>query len=156
MMNIIFADLPLNLQPPTIFLAGPTPRLSDVQSWRPEALDLLGQLGFTGTVLVPERRDWSAGFDYLDQVEWEYTGLEGCSTIAFWVPRRLPDLLGLTTNVEFGRYVGSGRCVYGRPEGAAHTKYLDWLYTKLTGRRLQATLRATMQEAVARAAGTGV
>jgi hypothetical protein len=85
-------------------------------------LDLLRGLGFAGTVLVPERRDWPAKFNYLDQVEWEYAGLEGCTVIAFWVPRDLQSLPGFTTNVEFGRYVGSGRCVYSRPDGAPHTR----------------------------------
>jgi hypothetical protein len=75
-------------------------------------------LDFTGTVLVPERQDWSAKFNYFDQVEWEYAGLESCSVIAFWVPRELQTLPGFTTNVKFGRYVGSGRCVYGRPDRA--------------------------------------
>jgi len=84
-MNIRFADQPLEIGQPSIFLAGPTPRSPDVSSWRPQALGLLEELGFTGTVLVPERRDWSVKFNYLDQVEWEYAGLESCSVIAFWV-----------------------------------------------------------------------
>ena len=148
-MNAVYADQPLVVTPPTLFLAGPTPRSSDVPSWRPEALDLLRQLGFAGTVLVPERRDWAARFEYHDQVEWEFAGLETCTVVAFWVPRDKATLPGFTTNVEFGRYVGSGRCVYGRPPGAPHTRYLDWLYTKLTGRPPADTLRDTLAAAVA-------
>jgi hypothetical protein len=147
-MEFIFSDQPIAVRHPSIFLAGPTPRSSNASSWRPEALDLLRGLGFTGTVLVPERRDWSVKFDYLDQVEWEFTGLEGCSVIAFWVPRQLPELSGFTTNVEFGRYVGTGRCVYGRPNDAPHTRYLDWFYAKLTGKSPEVTLLATLKEAV--------
>jgi hypothetical protein len=150
-VNVVFADQPVEFSRPSIFLAGPTPRSPDVPSWRPEALDVLRGLGFAGTVLVPERRDWSAQFDYLDQVEWEFLGLEGCSVVAFWVPRDPATLPGFTTNVEFGRYVGSGRCVYGRPDGAPHTKYLDWLYAKLTGRRPEVTLLATLTAAVGKA-----
>jgi hypothetical protein len=149
-MNVVFADQAIELTPPSIFLGGPTPRSRDVVSWRPEALDLLRGLGFGGTVLVPERRDWSAKFDYLDQVEWEFAGLEGCSVIAFWVPRDT-TLPGFTTNVEFGRYVGSGRCVYGRPDGAPHTRYLDWLYGKVTGGRPEVSLAATLMAAAERA-----
>jgi hypothetical protein len=147
-METLFADQSLEVRHPSLFLAGPTPRSADVPSWRPEALELLQGLGFQGLVLVPERRDWSVKFSYLDQVEWEYAGLESCSVIAFWVPRDPQTLPGFTTNVEFGRYVGSGRCVYGRPEGAPHTRYLDWLYTKLTGRPPQSTLRGTLRVAV--------
>src|SRR5262245_31723132 len=135
---------PPKLDLPPIEPAPKEPGSSDVVSWRPEALDLLRRLGFGGMVLVPERIDWSVKFDYVDQVEWEYTGLEGCSVIAFWVPRDLTALLGFTTNVEFGRYVGSVRCVYGRPDGAPHTRCLDWLYERITRKRPEATLAATL------------
>jgi hypothetical protein len=147
-MDILFADQPPEVRQPSLFLGGPTPRSAEVPSWRPEALDLLRELQFTGVVLVHERRDWSVKFSYLDQVEWEYAGLEGCSIIAFWVPRDVQTLPGFTTNVEFGRYVGSGRCVYGRPDGAPHTRYLDWLYAKLTGRKPENTLRGTLRTAL--------
>ena len=75
-------------------------------------------MGFPGVVLIPERRDWVSSFDYIDQVEWEFTCLEAATVIAFWIPRDLISLPGFTTNVEFGRYVGSGKCVYGRPASA--------------------------------------
>jgi len=146
-MDVVFSDEPLAIRPPSLFLAGPTPRRAGVPSWRPEALAVLDRLGFAGTVLVPERRDWSAQFDYQDQVEWEFAGLEAATALAFWVPRDLKDLPGFTTNVEFGRYVGSGRCFYGRPDGAPHTRYLDWLYHKLTGRRPANTLEGTLKAA---------
>lgn len=147
-MNVIFARELVTVWRPSIFLAGPAPRSAEVQSWRPEALDALRALGFAGTVLVPEPRDWSAKLSYLNQVEWEYEGLEDCSVVAFWVPRDMQTLPGFTTNVEFGRYVGSSRCVYGRPDKAPHTKYLDWLYQKLTGQAPLNTLSAVMAAAV--------
>jgi hypothetical protein len=147
-MNVLYAGEVLALDSPSIFLAGPTPRRPDVSSWRPLAVDLLRGLDFGGTVLVPERRDWSVRFSYLDQVEWEHQGLEGCSVIAFWVPRDLERLPGFTTNVEFGRYAGSGRCVYGRPPDAPHTRYLDWLHKKMTGGSPEGTLEGTMRAAV--------
>jgi hypothetical protein len=46
-----------------------------VRSWRPEALDALRELGFAGTVLVPEPRDWSARLSYLDWLYRKLTGL---------------------------------------------------------------------------------
>jgi hypothetical protein len=147
-MNVLYADQALDLRPPSLFLAGPTPRRAGVTSWRPQALDILTRLGFAGTVLVPERQDWSVRFSYLDQVEWEFAGLEAATVLAFWVPRDLDTLPGFTTNVEFGRYVGSGRCFYGRPDGAPQTRYLDWLYQKLTGRRPADTLAETLSAAV--------
>src|SRR5215470_2244656 len=112
-MRLVYAGESVDAWQPSVFLAGPAPRRSEVKSWRPEALDALRGLGFGGTVLVPEPRDWSAKFSYFDQVEWEYAGLESCSVVAFWVARDLETFPGFTTNVEFGRYVGSDRCVYG-------------------------------------------
>src|SRR5262249_144368 len=147
-MNVVYADQVPKIQHPSLFLAGPTPRRADVPSWRPGALEVLRGHGFAGTVLVPERRDWAVKFNYLDQVEWEFAGLEGCTLLGFWLPRDLETLPGFTTNVEFGRYVGPGRCVYGRPDNTPHTRYLDWLYTMLTGRQPESTLPGTLQAAV--------
>src|SRR6185437_2708590 len=94
----------------SIFLAGPTPRKEEVPSWRPDALKVLESLGFQGTVYIPEHEGRTKeGYDYLTQVEWEYECLEGAGVICFWVPRKTPDMPAFTTNVEFGRYVGSGR-----------------------------------------------
>jgi Nucleoside 2-deoxyribosyltransferase like len=152
-LNVICSDQPLRFEGHSLFLAGPTPREATVASWRPEANSVLRELGYPGTVLVPERRDWSARFDYLDQVEWEFAALERASVITFWVPRDLEKLPGLTTNVEFGRYVGSGRVLYGRPSGASHTCYLDWLYKKLTGRGAFEDLRKLFEAAAALQAG---
>ena len=155
-MNVLHADQSLEIKQPSIFLAGPTPRSKEVRSWRPDALEILRRLNFAGTVLVPERRDWTTRFAYSDQVEWEFAGLESCTIIAFWVPRDLGTLPGFTTNVEFGRYVGGGRVVYGRPDDAPRNRYLDWLYGKCTGltpcRSLEETLRAAVARAAARPA----
>jgi hypothetical protein len=151
-MNVVYSDQSPEFSRPSIFLAGPTPRSPEFASWRPEALGILRELGFSGTVLVPERRGGWARGEYIDQVEWEFACLEGCSVIAFWVPRDVATLPGFTTNVEFGRYVGSGRCVYGRPDRAPHTRYLDWLYAKLTGMQPCDSLRETMAAATAVAA----
>ena len=118
---------------PSIFLAGPTPRSVDVASWRPAAIAALETVGFSGTVLVPERSDWAVKFDYIDQIEWELDGMRHASVIAFWVPRDMATMPALTTNVEFGLNVRSMKALYGRPEGAPHTRYLDYLYTKYTG-----------------------
>jgi hypothetical protein len=148
-MYIIFSDEPLQIHGPSLFLCGPTPRTPGVRSWRAAAIDILDDIGFDGTVLVPERRDWGAICDYSDQVEWEFAGLEQADALVFWVPRDGESLPGFTTNVEFGRYVGSGRVVYGRPDGRPHNRYLDWLYQKLTGRAPLSTLEETLRTGVA-------
>jgi Nucleoside 2-deoxyribosyltransferase like len=150
-MRAIYSDQEPIFDSPSIFLAGPTPRTDQIVSWRIQALQILQEMGFPGAVLIPERHDWVTSFDYIDQVEWEFTCLEGATVIAFWVPRDLRSLPGFTTNVEFGRYVGSGKLVYGRPDSAPKNRYLDWLYRKLTSESPCGTLDDTLRAAVARA-----
>ena len=136
----------------SIFLVGPTPRNKNVKSWRLEAIDILVKKEWGGFVLVPEPYScpdskseiiWP---DYTTQCEWEYFGLEKCEIIVTWVPRQLPDMPAFTTNIEFGRYVDSGRLYYGRPDGAPHTSYLDWMYKKLTGRQPHNNLKELISE----------
>lgn len=134
-MKIIYTPESIKLEGRSIFLAGPTPRSKDVQSWRPHALELLEKLNFAGTVLIPECRTEVRNHEYLDQVEWEWKGLENCNRILFWVPRNLETMPAFTTNVEFGSYVRSWRALYGRPDGSPKNDYLDWLYEKVTKRK---------------------
>lgn len=150
-MRIIYARESLTgVTGPSLFLAGPTPRSNDVASWRPDALTWLEASGFEGTVLVPESRDGSHQIDYLDQVEWEWAGLEAASVIVFWVPRALPDMPAFTTNAEFGLYARSGRVVFGAPLGAVKVRYLQWCCGKL-GIDQHDNLAATLTAAVAKA-----
>ena len=136
-----------SLSRPSIFLAWPTPRSPDVQSWRPEAIGHLEKYGFKGTVLVPERKDWIVQFDYISQVEWELHGLESCSVVVFWVPRDMDKMPSLTTNVEYGMLVKSGRIIYGRPDTAVHVAYLDYLYGKFAGKVPFNSLEQLMSQA---------
>ena len=128
-----------------IFLAGPTPRSNDVKGWRPEALDILENLGFDGIVYVPERADWGVKFNYDDQIVWELNGLDYCNVIMFWVPRELPNMPAFTTNVEFGMNIKTGRVIYGRPDWAIHTKYLDTIYREYTRNEPCNTLKDTVE-----------
>lgn len=129
-MRVLYSDeAPFDGSTNGIFLAGPTPRRSDVVSWRPKAIEILRQSGFSGTVLVPERQNGWAKVSYDDQVEWERAGLSLAKAIVFWVPRNMETMPALTTNVEFGYWVAKSpeRVVYGRPQDAPSTRYLDWL-----------------------------
>lgn len=112
----------LNLKANSIFLAGRTSLSTAVETWRTDALRELEKLEFDGDVLVPQ--------PYPQDFDWEYRGLQFCSLICFWVPLA-PDPLPGFNNVEFGRYVSSGRVLYGRPPNSPETDYLDWLYRRL-------------------------
>lgn len=136
-MQVVYAqESPVLSRKGSIFLAGPSPRTAATQSWRPDALRLLDAAGFTGAVFVPEPRDghWPDTYEedyYLAQVEWEDKYLEAATCIMFWVPRRLPDMAGLTTNDEWGTYKRSGRVVFGSPPDAVSVRYQRYHAAKL-------------------------
>lgn len=147
-MNVIYAKEYGRriLTKPTLFLAGPTPRSEETPSWRPEFLTLLKSFGFDGNVCVPEDRDGQFKGSYVDQAEWEYSFL-GCSdVIVFWIPRNMNTMPALTTNVEFGYYIKSGKIIYGRPPAAPKNKYLDWLYEKEMGSEPIGSMEALARE----------
>ena len=120
---------------PSVFLVGPTPRSKDVPSWRPEALALFEKFKFNGTVCVPEVASGERFAGYDNQIEWEWTSLLHCRYIMAWVPRCMQTMPALTTNIEFGYWMAKDpkKVLYGRPENAPSTRYLDALYFHSTG-----------------------
>jgi hypothetical protein len=149
-MNIIYAQrpfVPCNFSR-SIFLAGPTPRTPEVASWRPESIELFRKLNFSGTLMVPEDETGGMSGDYLKQIEWEDEGLTKAACIMFWIPRRLDTLPGFTTNVEFGRWMESGKCILGYPPEAVKVKYLGYYAKRLripTFHSLEKTVTAAIQ-----------
>jgi len=119
--------------PGSIFLAGPTPRSSDVQGWRQEALDILEEAKYSGVVFVPQDENWGWCGDYDLQVKWEWEALGRSARILFWVPRNLETMPAFTTNVEFGFMAAAwpDRVVLGFPEDAPKTRYLASIATRL-------------------------
>lgn len=149
-MHVVYA----NQSPPeawtsALFLAGPTPRSPEVPSWRPEALRVLEESGYDGVVFVPEDENGEWRHSYLEQVEWESSGLHFADIIVFWVPRELETMPAFTTNVEFGHWVASGKVVLGYPPGAPKNRYLDWLLAHhARGQRPSETLADTLAAAL--------
>lgn len=111
----------------SIFLAGPTPRSKNVESWRKEALDILNKKGYDGVVFIPEPRNDKWNENYNEQIDWERKFLDASDCIVFWIPRELREdfeNIALTTNVEFGLYCKSGKVVAGAPKEAEKNRYL--------------------------------
>lgn len=133
-----------------IFLVGPTPRSTEVKSWRPTFIDLLSKFEESKDyyVFVPENRDGKCEMDYINQVEWEHRFLNYANIIAAWVPRELNTMPAFTTNVEFGYFIHTGKILYGRPEGAPKTKYLDWLYDHEMHEKPLTTMEDLVKEVV--------
>lgn len=150
-MQIIYARQPLTK---SIFLAGPTPRSADVQSWRPAAINILHDIcRFDGVVLVPEDAAGSRAFEYDDQVTWEWEAINQSTIVAFWVPRELKTMPAMVTNVEFGMLAATGKVVLGAPPDAQKMGYLKTLaqrfnvpvYDSLTGTLIEAVRRTKQQ-----------
>jgi len=113
----------------SIFLAGPTPRDPNTPSWRPKAIEILEGLGYKGTVYIPEDRGVS-DYKFDEQIKWEWEALNASKVIAFWVPRELSTMPAFTTNIEFGMYASSGKCLLGTPVNAPKNNYLRALATR--------------------------
>jgi len=124
--NVIYTGEPINIVGPSIFLAGPTPRDANTKSWRPEFIQKLKDAGFKGTVLTPETKVFQDYYDYDKQVEWEDEGLTKADKIVFWVPRDLENMPGFTTNIEFGDWMKSGKCILGYPLPGVKMNYLHY------------------------------
>jgi len=146
---------------PSVFLAGPTPDTSTpVPSWRPEALTLI-TAQWTGpeqlTVLTPESRDGIRAERYEHQVDWETEARAAATAILFWIPRDMRTMPGMTTNVEFGLDVGSGRAVLGCPPdcpSSERNRYLIYV-ARRHGVPVRQTLTDTVAEALALVAAAG-
>lgn len=133
----------------SIFLAGPSVRSGqDIESWRKDAIQILDDIGFDGTVYIPEFRDPEdkKSFSYSKAVEWEDKFLNAADCIVFWVPRS-KDLPGFTTNVEWGRWECTGKVVLGFPKDAEKMSYLEYYANKYHA-PVEHTLTATLEQAL--------
>ena len=106
-------------------MAGPTPVREDVKSWRKDAIKFFEKHNFKGTLYVPEFRDKSYYDDKtgLCEIKWDQSALEIASVVMFWIPRTR-DMLGLSTNVEFGYLISKGNMIYGRPSSCFWIIYM--------------------------------
>lgn len=112
----------------SIFLIGPSPRSTEVPSWRPDVIHILGEMGYDGVVFVPEPRGERVELDadgYMGQVDWEEACMNMADVILCWLPREPATMPGFTTNVELGMWIESGKLVFGGPEGAYKNRYIE-------------------------------
>jgi len=137
-----------------VFLAGPTPRVDQphLTSWRFEAIEEFTRQGFKGTLIIPEFTDTAPHDHTLTDglPQWEMDGMDRSRIIMFWIPRT-KELIGLTTNCEFGYWLAKDhtKVVYGRPDEAYRTRYTDFLWRRTCGHeRIHTTLHDTVTAAI--------
>ena len=105
-----------------IYLAGPAPRETDKLPWHPEAINALHAQGFEGAVIVPQSLNERATLEADEQqLSWEFQAQCLANVLLFWVPRNPIDMLGLTTNLEWGMWYSTGKVVIGIPPEATMT-----------------------------------
>lgn len=116
-----------------IFLAGPCPRDNFDDDWRHEAIEMLFDIGFDGTILTPTNPHFKLmeskfGFTHekahLAQVAWERAAMHVASVIVFWVPRS-EKFPARTTNYEFGEWYKKPNIFVGWPDDAEHNEYME-------------------------------
>ena len=132
-MKIVYVldNIPPLLEENSIFLAGGTYREKEnySKSWRLDAIKYFEDLGFEGTLIVPEWKDGVKPKDwtYSRQVSWEKDGMDRSEIILFWIPRDKDDLPCFTTNIEFGHALGTRfkeSFTVGFPEGSYKNRYI--------------------------------
>jgi hypothetical protein len=145
----------------SLFLAGPSPRSTDELDWRHEALRVLEEKGFKGTIFIPvPRRRFLEGstdrgsWNYDNQIAWECEARARADLIVFWLAREIDrskedlGMPGFTTNFELGEDLRSGKLVYGRPSFAPKCRYMDKRVQEL-GLPVHDSMVALMDDAVA-------
>lgn len=160
-MQLVFSDQSLpDTVTRSIFLEGPSIRSSDQRDWRHRALAILEAIEFDGHVLIPipEGKFYggedTAAWSYTGQISWECEAREFADCVLCWVPRHIDRTrkdLGapaLTTNVEFGEDVHSGKLIYGRPDSSEKNRYLD-ARAQALGIVVHTSLEDTIRAAVA-------
>ena len=138
-MKVYYSNEKIKKGQKSIFLAGTTAQDRN-NDWRDKVVKLLEDKGFDGVVYNPDYTELEVKNSYEDQLKWELKGIAESTAILFWIERDLPERPGLTTNVEFGYWLHSGRVVYGRPDSSEKCLYLDMLYKLKTGKTPSKTL----------------
>ena len=130
-MNLIYNndDINFDITKNTIFLAGPTSRINCHDSWRKNASKYLEEFGFNGNIIIPEPKNCivSNNIDKNTQIEFERQYLSMSNIILFWIPRNNSELIGLTTNIEFGEWYNSNKVVVGFPDDSIKNDYIKYI-----------------------------
>lgn len=126
----------LSFKKNSVFLAGPCPRDPLVGDWRGEFIALLDAKAKQANVQIDVLNPTNRHFDdanYVKQCDWEHEGLSMASVVVCWIPRTEQNP-AFTTNVEFGEWFQSGKCVCGGPKDGWKNRYLEQRFNQSGGK----------------------
>lgn len=110
----------------SVFLAGPSPRTNLLPSWRPHMINIIRQEGYQGDIISPEKKKHDfEEYDCEINTAWEYQHMKIADKIIFWIPREMIAMPALTSNVEFGEFLHSGKILLAYPPNAQNMIYLQ-------------------------------
>ena len=147
-MKLNYSDQKIEIGKESIFLAGPIPRKNEVKNWKEDAIKYLEILKYDGIVYIPEKQNKKVVEGDLDETNWEINAMTNAKKIVFWIPRKFPDMLGLTTNIEFGMWLSSSKILYGRPDDSYMNEYLDLMYEKYYNKKPYNDLYELLKDAI--------
>jgi len=149
-MKLIYSGKYDKIKGKSIFLAGCTARPGQSLFWRNDIVEIFEKLGYNDTLILPEPEN-GIWYPYDSVLEWENYYLKSSDVILFWIPRSIDDnIYGFTSNIEFGRYLDSGKIVYGRPVVSDQNKYLDYWYEKVYNLKPESNLDGLAAETLNR------
>ena len=111
----------------SIFLAGPVYNTGLEKSWRDIVIYTLKQLNYTGVVFIPEMRDGGRCDYTLEIHEWENRCIACSDFILMNLYKNIEKgIYGLTSNIEFGRYINSKKLVLNFTD-SYDFKYMEYV-----------------------------
>ena len=87
-----------------------------------------GELSFKNSLRLDSKEEARKRYDKILIMSLERFLLRKADKIVFWVDRRIEDKrYALTTNIEFGNFYSTGKCVCGSPADADNISYLKFV-----------------------------
>ncbi len=115
----------------SLFLVGARTFAASDPPWQLKMIEFLRQAGFDGTVFLPFPDDELSIANDADRIEWQCKHLALADVIAAWCPYDSTSPHEITTGIQLGEWLRSGKLLYGRPAEPPNVRYLDVLYSEI-------------------------
>jgi len=127
-MDIIYAREPFPIKiTKTLYLADYSTEKPRISTWYQDALDILAQKQYDGSVYVPFIPDGSSFQDFSEQLVWHQTAMDRSDVIVFWIPGDSEQFTTYMTFTEFERRVKGRNVIWGYPRNISRLNVMDEL-----------------------------